>query len=194
MSNTAIFIALATGVLVWFVVASRLTAKPWQGDTEGDVGALKVEAAKGSAGEGPAWDPMLGVLTSGRDGIHRLDRKGLSSVHRKDAGTNGLLFDREGRLVCCEPVQRRVSHIDRDGKLTVLTDRFDGKRYNQPNDLTIDSKGRIYFSDPRYGSREGMEIRDEVEVLASQALKPDVLLDGAVVVAEVGQSARLDAG
>jgi gluconolactonase len=121
---------------------------------------LKVEAAKGSAGEGPAWDPMLGVLTSGKDGIHRLDRDGKSSVYRKDAGTNGLLFDREGRLVCCEPVQRRVSRIDRDGKLTVLTDRFEGKRYNQPNDLTIDSKGRIYFSDPRYGSREGMEIRD----------------------------------
>jgi gluconolactonase len=123
-------------------------------------GKLKVEAAKGSAGEGPAWDPVLGVLTSGKDGIHRLDRKGQSSVHRKDAGTNGLLFDRDGRLVCCEPVLRRVSRIDRDGKLTVLTDRFDGKRYNQPNDLTIDSKGRIYFSDPRYGSREGMEIRD----------------------------------
>lgn len=122
---------------------------------------LKVEAAKGSAGEGPAWDPILGVLTSGRDGIHRLDRKGESSVYRKDAGTNGLLFDREGRLVCCEPVQRRVSRIDRTGNLTVLTDRFDGKRYNQPNDLTIDSKGRIYFSDPRYGSRDGMEIRDD---------------------------------
>jgi gluconolactonase len=122
---------------------------------------LKVEAAKGSAGEGPAWDPMLGVLTSGKDGIHRLDRDGKSSVYRKDAGTNGLLFDREGQLVCCEPVQRRVSRIDRDGKLTVLTNRFEGKRYNQPNDLTIDSKGRIYFSDPRYGSREGMEIRDE---------------------------------
>jgi gluconolactonase len=121
---------------------------------------LKVEAAKGSAHEGPAWDPMQGILTSGKEGIHRLDRKGQSSVHRKDAGTNGLLFDREGRLVCCEPVQRRVSRIDRNGKLTVLTDRFDGKRYNQPNDLTIDSNGRIYFSDPRYGSREGMEIRD----------------------------------
>jgi gluconolactonase len=122
---------------------------------------LKVEAAKGSAGEGPAWDPKLGVLTSGKDGIHRLDRDGKSSVYRKNAGTNGLLFDREGRLVACEPVQRRVTRIDRVGELTVLTDRFDGKRYNQPNDLTIDSKGRVYFSDPRYGPRDGMEIRDE---------------------------------
>src|SRR6476469_4602653 len=76
---------------------------------------LKVEAAKGSAGEGPAWDPKLGVLTSGKDGIHRLDRDGKSSVYRAKAGTNGLLFDREGRLVACEPVQRRVTRTDRVG-------------------------------------------------------------------------------
>jgi gluconolactonase len=122
---------------------------------------LKVEAAGGSGGEGPAWDPQLGVLTSGRGGIHRLDRTGKSAVYREKAGTNGLLFDREGRLVACEPGQRRVTRTDRDGKVTVLTDRFDGKRYNTPNDLTIDSKGRIYFSDPRYGPRDGMEIKDE---------------------------------
>lgn len=123
---------------------------------------LKVEAAAGSAGEGPAWDPMLGVLTSGSNGnIHRLSREGKSSVYREKAGTNGLLFDRQGRLVACEPVQRRVTRTDRNGTITVLTDRFDGKKYNQPNDLTIDSRDRIYFSDPRYGSRDDMQQRDE---------------------------------
>ena len=122
---------------------------------------LKVEAEKGSAGEGPAWDPKLGILTSGEKGIHRLSIDGKSSVYREKAGTNGLLFDREGRLVCCEPVQRRITRLDRDGKLTVLTDKFDGKKYNQPNDLTLDSKNRIYFSDPRYGSREDMQLLDE---------------------------------
>lgn len=121
---------------------------------------LKVEAEKGSAGEGPAWDPELGILTSGHAGIHRLSLDGRSTVYREKAGTNGLLFDREGRLVCCEPVQRRVTRLDRDGKLTVLTDAFGGKKYNQPNDLTIDSKNRIYFSDPRYGSREDMQQKD----------------------------------
>jgi len=75
---------------------------------------LKVEAEKGSAGEGPAWDPMLGVLTSGRGGsgrggIHRLSIDGQTSIYREKAGTNGLLFDRQGRLVCCEPVLRRVT-------------------------------------------------------------------------------------
>lgn len=122
---------------------------------------LKTEAGDGAAGEGPAWDAKFGVLTSGKSGIHQLTPDGVVRVWRKDAGTNGLLFDREGRLVCCEPVQRRISRIDREGKLIVLTDKFDGKRYNQPNDLTIDSKNRIYFSDPRYGSREDMQIRDE---------------------------------
>src|SRR5204862_181213 len=46
-------------------------------------------------------------------------------------------------------------------KVTVLTDRYMGKRYNQPNDLTVDSKGRIYFSDPQYGDRKGMEMLEK---------------------------------
>src|SRR5438445_206439 len=107
-------------------------------------------ACSGSRYTQPALIPVIGVpgVTSFGGNIWRLGRDGQSSVYREKAGTNGLLFDREGRLVACEPVQRRVTRTDRSGKLTVLTDRFEGKRYNQPNDLTIDSKGRIYFSDP----------------------------------------------
>lgn len=122
---------------------------------------LKVEAEGGAGGEGPAWDPKLGVLSSGNGHIYQLDRKGKSRIYRKDAGTNGLLFDAKGRLLACEPVFRRVTRSELDGKVTVLTDRYEGKRYNQPNDITVDSKGRIYFSDPRYGDRNGMEIRDD---------------------------------
>lgn len=117
-------------------------------------------AGKGAAGEGPAWDAELGVLTSGEKGIHQLTPKGESKVWREKAGTNGLLFDREGKLVCCEPVSRSVSRVGRDGTRTVLTDSFGGKKYNQPNDLTIDSKNRIYFSDPRYGPRDDMQQKD----------------------------------
>ena len=122
---------------------------------------LKVESGAGSGGEGPAWHPRLGVLTSGNGHIYQLDRAGKSRIYRKDAGTNGMLWDAHGRLVACEADQRRITRTDADGKLTVLTDRYQGKRYNQPNDLTVDSQGRIYFSDPRYGSRDGMEIRDD---------------------------------
>ncbi len=123
---------------------------------------LKVEAEGEGAGEGPAWHPKLGVLTSGNNGhINRLDLSGKASIYRKDAGTNGLLFDKAGNLVACEHVARRVTRTSADGKVTILTDKYEGKRYNNPNDLTMDSKGRIYFSDPRYGSRDGMEIRDD---------------------------------
>lgn len=122
---------------------------------------LRVLSAPGVAGEGPAWDPHWGVLTSGDKGIYLWTPDGQSRLWREKAGTNGLLFDRDGTLVCCEPAFRSVSCIDRNGKRTVLTDRFDGKKYNQPNDLTIDSRGRIYFSDPRYGDRSDMQQRDE---------------------------------
>lgn len=144
--------------LFWMsLLCSRVTA----GEPIFEPGAkLKVEAAKGSGGEGPAWDPKLGVLTSGNGHTYRLDRDGKSTIFRKNSGTNGLLFDRQGRLLACAAEARRVTRTDPDGKVTVLTDRYQGKHYNQPNDLTVDSKGRIYFSDPRYGSRDGMEIRD----------------------------------
>ncbi|MFO0843225.1 MAG: SMP-30/gluconolactonase/LRE family protein [Gemmataceae bacterium] len=125
-------------------------------------GAKAEPVAKGGAGgEGPVWHPKLGVLSSGNGHINRLDLAGKVSVFRKDAGTNGLLFDARGRLVACESAARRVTRTEADGKVVVLTDRYEGKRYNTPNDLTIDSAGRIYFSDPRYGKRDDMELRDE---------------------------------
>jgi gluconolactonase len=123
-------------------------------------GAKPVLLQEQGAGEGPAWHPELGLLTSGGGHIYRRDRAGKTSIYRENAGTNGLLFDREGRLVMCEPVRRRVSRLEKDGQLTVLAETFEGKRFNQPNDLTIDSRGRIYFTDPQYGDRSKMEILD----------------------------------
>jgi gluconolactonase len=112
------------------------------------------------AGEGPAWHPELGLLTSGEGNINRRDLNGKASIYRKDAGSNGLMFDRQGRLVVCEAARRRVTRIETDGTVTVLAANYQGKRFNQPNDLTMDSRDRIYFSDPRYGDRTGMEITD----------------------------------
>jgi gluconolactonase len=123
---------------------------------------LKVEAEGGAGGEGPAWHPELGLLTSGSKGdIHQLDRKGKSTVYRAKAGANGLLFDPKGRLLVCEPEQRRLTRIEADGKLTVLTDKYEGKRYNEPNDVTVDGQGRVYFSDPRYGPDAGKDLVDD---------------------------------
>ncbi|MCX7408849.1 MAG: SMP-30/gluconolactonase/LRE family protein [Planctomycetota bacterium] len=124
-------------------------------------GAKPVMLQETGAGEGPAWHPELGLLTSGEGNINRRDRDGKMSIYREQAGSNGLMFDREGRLIICEPVLRRVTRLDKNGVLTVLADRFEGKRFNQPNDVTLDSRGRIYFSDPRYGDRSGMELLDK---------------------------------
>jgi len=113
------------------------------------------------AGEGPAWHPELGLLMSGDGNINLRNKRGISSVYRSNAGSNGLIFDRSGRLVICEPVRRRVTRIEHDGTTTVLAETFSGMKFNQPNDLTIDSKNRIYFTDPNYGDRSTMELMDD---------------------------------
>lgn len=129
-------------------------------DTPFAANAKPIMLLENGAGEGPAWHPKLGLLASGDGNINRYSLKGRLSVVREAAGTNGLLFDRKGRLLACEAQARRVSRTALDGSITILTKSYRGKRYNQPNDLTVDSKGRIYFSDPKYGPRTNMEIVD----------------------------------
>lgn len=119
-------------------------------------GAVPKDHGLIGAGEGPAWKDGALYFTDGKH-INRMDSKGHTTVFRHNA-SNGLLFDREGRLLACESGRRRVTRTENDGRITVLADRFRGKRFNSPNDLCMDSKGRIYFTDPRYGSRDGMEI------------------------------------
>ncbi|MGH9848025.1 MAG: SMP-30/gluconolactonase/LRE family protein [Blastocatellia bacterium] len=70
----------------------------------------------------------------------------------KEPGTNGLIYDAEGRLVSCDHGDRRVARLNDDGKTkTTLVDRFEGKRLNSPNDLVYKSNGDLYFTDPPYG-------------------------------------------
>jgi gluconolactonase len=115
------------------------------------------------AGEGPAWDAkMQSLLFVGGGRTSRLKADGsVEVVRRPNGGSNGLLFDEQGRLVACEAGSRRITRTEADGTITVLADSYQGKKFNSPNDLTIDSQGRIYFTDPRYGNRENMEIRDD---------------------------------
>jgi gluconolactonase len=68
-----------------------------------------------------------------------------------EPGSNGLMLDPQGRLTICEHGDRQVSRIEKDGKKTVLADKYMGKRLNSPNDLVFKSNGDLYFTDPPYG-------------------------------------------
>ena len=79
-------------------------------------------------------------------------------VDRERTGqANGLRVDLDGTLLVCEPANRQVTAIDQEGRLTILADRFEGQRFNSPNDLWVEPKGGIYFSDPRYLGHEPID-------------------------------------
>ena len=70
-------------------------------------------------------------------------------------GSNGLAVDAKGSLVLCQHGERRIARLEKDGSFTALADRFEGKRFNSPNDLVIAKSGTIYFTDPPYGLKKG---------------------------------------
>jgi gluconolactonase len=69
----------------------------------------------------------------------------------KEPGSNGLTLDAAGRLVLCQHGDRRIARLEKDGRQTVLADRYEGKRINSPNDLVFKSNGDLYFTDPPFG-------------------------------------------
>lgn len=110
--------------------------------------------------EGPAWhaDGSIYFTDIENDRIMRVDPSGKLGVYRTPSGrANGLVFDLQGRLIACEGGNRRVTRTNLDGSITVLADQYEGKAFNSPNDVTIDSQGNLYFSDPRYGDRSSVE-------------------------------------
>jgi gluconolactonase len=126
-------------------------------------GGLKIEGRVAFT-EGPAWHDSGNVYFTDIENnrIMRRDRTGVMHVYRTPSGrANGLLFDNRGRLLACEGGgpggNRRVTRTELDGTITVLADHYEGKRLNSPNDLATDSRGRIYFTDPRYGDRTDVE-------------------------------------
>jgi gluconolactonase len=98
------------------------------------------------------------------DRILRFDPKTRQvTVFREPSGrANGLVFDRAGRLIAAEGAntggRRRVSVTERDGAVRTLADRYEGKRFNSPNDVAVDPAGRVYVSDPRYAGDEPREL------------------------------------
>jgi gluconolactonase len=122
--------------------------------------------------EGPAYFPEGGYLLFSdipNNRIMKFDEKtGKTTVFRDKANyANGNTRDRQGRLITCEhSVTRRVVRTEKDGKLTVLADKFNGKKLNAPNDIVVKSDDSIWFTDPLFGINgewEGKKEKTEQE-------------------------------
>ena len=111
--------------------------------------------------EGPVWlaeeeSLLFSDIPSNR--ILRLEFGGKIKIFRQPSGhSNGLTRDKEGRLIACEQSNRRITRTERDGTITVLVDKFQGGRFNSPNDVVVKSDGSIYFTDPPYGIMPGQQ-------------------------------------
>jgi gluconolactonase len=117
--------------------------------------------------EGPVWSPDGALLFSSpnTNSIYRLDpeagrvtlfrsKSGYAGVdigRYHQPGSNGLAFSPDGRLTICQHGNRRVIRVNPHGDVTVLADRYEGKRLNSPNDLVYASDGTLYFTDPPFG-------------------------------------------
>jgi gluconolactonase len=120
--------------------------------------------------EGPAYFPAGRYLLWSdipNNRIMRYDEcSGWTSVFRQPSNnTNGHTVDRQGRLVSCEHLGRRVTRTEFDGTITVLADRWNGKRLNSPNDVVVKSDGSVWFTDPAYGidwDYEGERAQSEI--------------------------------
>ncbi|ANT48920.1 SMP-30/gluconolactonase/LRE family protein [Mesorhizobium amorphae] len=106
--------------------------------------------------EGPAWfAPGRYLIWSDIPNNRMLrwdETSSAVSVFRQPANnSNGNTVDRQGRLVSCEHLTRRVTRTEFDGSVTIVADRFEGRRFNSPNDVVVASDGAIWFTDPSYG-------------------------------------------
>lgn len=132
--------------------------------------------------EGPVYFPDGGYVLVSDIPNNRImkfeERTGAFTVFRANANyANGNTRDRQGRLISCEhSVTRRIVRTERDGRLTVLADSFEGKRLNAPNDVVVKSDDSIWFTDPLFGINgewEGSRARPEQATTNVYRLAPD---------------------
>jgi gluconolactonase len=140
-------------------------------------GATITKAGEGySFTEGPAVDPDGNVFFTDQpnDKILKWANDGTISVFMEGAGrSNGLYFDNEGNLLSCADLNNELWLIDKAKKVTVLVKDFEGKKLNGPNDLWVDPKGGIYFTDPFYKREYWSRTEKEIEKENVYYLSPD---------------------
>jgi gluconolactonase len=142
--------------------------------------------------EGPVWfgdGRYLLWSDSPNDRIMRWDEEsGAVSLFRKPSNkSNGLTRDRQGRLITCEHTGRRVTRTEYDGTITVLIDRFDGKRLNSPNDIVVKSDDSIWFTDPMYGIASNYSGSIDAQELPTNVYRLDKSGRATVVAADVNR-------
>lgn len=134
--------------------------------------------------EGPVWNAAGRYLLWSDIPNNRIlrwdDTDGSVSTFRQPSNnSNGQTVDRQGRLITCEHLTRRVTRTEFDGSVTVVADNFAGKRLNSPNDVVVKSDGTIWFTDPSYGILMDYEgERADSEIGACHVYRVD--LDGSV--------------
>jgi gluconolactonase len=129
-----------------------------------DDAAVKKLAGGFQFTEGPAWSLKDNALYFSDIPPAHIVRyaDGKTTVANADSGqSNGLMFDKQGRLIACEHRGRRLSRAVLGQPAEEIVGKYQGKRLNSPNDLWIDAEGGIYFTDPRYGPRDDLELDKE---------------------------------
>ena len=114
--------------------------------------------------EGPAADTSGNVYFTDipKSTIYKYNINGTLSVFSDSIPGNGLAFDNNEKLVVCGNNARNISRIDvGNRKIEIVANTYMGKKFNSPNDLWIDEMNGIYFTDPRYGNRDNMEMETE---------------------------------
>lgn len=120
--------------------------------------------------EGPVW-LADGTLLFSDIPANRI-YTGTKAIYREPSHqSNGLTLDLEGRLIAAEHESRRVTRTEKDGSIAVLADKFNGKKFNSPNDVIVRSDGMIFFTDPPYGLPGGMDA-SELGFSGAYALDP----------------------
>lgn len=135
--------------------------------------------------EGPVWFAAGRYLLWSDIPNNRIlrydDTDGSVSVFREPSNnSNGHTVDREGRLVSCEHLTRRVTRTEHNGTITVLAESFGGKRLNSPNDVVVKSDGSIWFTDPSYGilmDYEGARADSEIGACHVYRIDPGGTID-----------------
>jgi gluconolactonase len=125
------------------------------------VGAVEPLASGFEGGEGPVWMPGGHLLFSDTrtEKIHKVVPGQMPTVFREVShGANGNAVDRQGRLYTCEYKSRRVTRTNKQGQVEVLAERFEGKRFNAPNDIVVRRDGHVFFTDPLFTPLDSREL------------------------------------